>query len=211
MAMALCIFIPGILGVLKFPQIQNVYRPFIYLVWVGCVNEVISIYCAFRFHNNIANNIIYNFSESLFLLWFFKRLDIFEGRRHFLNFLVLLFAGVWCTESFVVHPFGTQYTCYFDTIYAFCVVMFSVDVINRLLLTETDVLRNPIFLICVTFIIYFSFQIIERMFWVYGVKNSEEFRRGVQQIMVIVNFLSNFIFGLSVLWMQKRRAFTLQF
>jgi hypothetical protein len=211
MAMALTIFIPGMLGVFKFNYIRRVYRPFIYLIWIGCANEVISIYCAFRFHNNIANNIIYTFAESVFLLWFFKELDIFKGRKHFLNFLIFLFAAVWFTESFVTAPFGTQYTSYFDTIYAFCIVMFSVDVINRILLSETDVLKNPVFLICVSLIIFFSFQIVERMFWVYGLKYSVEFRRGVQQITIVVNLLSNFIYGLSVLWMQKRRAFTLQF
>lgn len=210
-AMAFSIFIPGILAILKFDNIRNVYRPFIYLIWVGCANEVVSLYCAFRFHNNIANNIIYNFIESLFLLWFFKKLDIFQGRKHFLNFLVILFVGVWFTESFVAHPFGTQYTSYFDTIYAFCIVMLSVDVINQVLLTETDILKNPIFLICATLVIFFSFQIVERMFWVYGLKSSVDFRRGVQTIMIVVNFLSDFIFGLSVLWMQKKRAFTLQF
>lgn len=211
MGMAFSIFIPGILAILKFHNIRNIYRPFIYLIWIGCANEVISIYCAFRFHNNIANNIIYNFTESLFLLWFFKGLDIFYGKKHFLNFLIILFVGVWFTESCIANPFGSQYTSYFDSIYAFCVVMFSIDVINRVLLTETDILRNPIFLICVTLIVFFSFQIVERMFWVYGLKNTVDFRRGVQNIMIVVNFLSNFIFGISVLWMQKRRAFTLQF
>ena len=192
MAMALTIFIPGVLGILKFNYIRRVYRPFIYLIWIGCANEIISIYCAFRFHNNIANNIVYTFTESIFLLWFFKELEIFRGRKHFLNFL-------------------TQYACYFDAIYAFCIVMFSVDVINRILLTETHILKNPTFLICVSLIIFFSFQIVERMFWVYGLKYSVEFRRGVQHITIVVNLLSNFIYGLSVLWMQKKRVFTLQF
>lgn len=209
--MALTIFIPGVIAVFKFSYVRNIYRPFIYLIWIGCANEVISIYCAFRFHNNIANNIIYTFIESLFLLWFFKGLGIFHGKKHFLIFLIILFVGVWVAESTIANPFGSRYTSYFDTIYAFCVVMFSIDVINRMLLTETDLLRSPTFLICITIIIFFSFQIVERMFWVYGLKNSVDFRRGVQHIMIVVNFLSNFIYGLSVLWMQKRRAFTLQF
>lgn len=211
MVMALSIFIPGMLAIFKFNQIRNIYRPFIYLIWIGCANEIISNYCAFRFHNNIANNIIYTLTESLFLLWFFKGLNIFERKRHFFNFLIILFIATWVTESCIANPFGSGYTCYFDTIYAFCVVMFSVDVINRMLLTETDILKNPTFLICTTLIIFFSFQIVERMFWVYGLKNSVDFRRGIQHIMIVVNFLSNFIFGLSVLWMQKRQAFTLQF
>jgi hypothetical protein len=211
MAMALTIFIPGVLGVFKFHYMRNVYRPFIYLIWIGCATEVISIYCAFQFHSNIVSYIIYTFIESIFLLWFFKGLGVFDGKKHFFNFLVLLFSGVWLAESCIAYPFGSQYTSYFDTIYAFCVVMFSIDIINRVLLTETDVIKNPTFLICVTLVIFFSFQIVERMFWVYGLKNSIEFRRGVQQITVIINFLSNFMFGLSVLWMQKKQAFTLQF
>lgn len=209
--MSYSILFPGILAVIKFNGIRDIYRPFVYLTWIGCTNEVISNYCALRFHNNIPNNIVYNFTESFFLLWFFKGLNIFEGRKHFFYFLILLFIVVWFSEAFFANPFGTHYTSYFDAVYAFCIVMFSVDVINRLLLTETDVLKNPVFLICVTLIIFFSFQIVERMFWVYGLKNSVEFRRSVQSIMIVVNFFSNFIYGLSVLWMQKRRAFTLQF
>lgn len=211
LGMSLSIFFPGILSVIKLNQVRDIYRPFIYLTWIGCANEIVSTYCAFQFHNNIANNIIYTFIESLFLLWFFKRLGIFEGRRHFLNFLIIFFAGVWFTEAFVISPFGSQYTSYFDAIYAFYVVMFSIDVINSVLLTEADILRSPTFLICMAIIIFFSFQIVERMFWVYGLKSTPAFRRGVQSIIIIVNFLSNFIYGLSFLWMQKRRAFTLQF
>jgi hypothetical protein len=210
-AISFSILFPGILALVKFNQTQNVYKPFIYLTWIGCANEIISTYSAFRFHNNVPNNIIYTFTESLFLLWFFERLDIFRGRKHFLYFLIILFVVAWFVEAFVAHPFGTHYTSYFDAIYAFCVVMFSVDVINRIVLTEINILRNPTFLICMTLIIFFSFQIVERMFWVYGLKNSVDFGRGVQLITIMVNFLWNLIYGLSVLWMQKRRAFTLQF
>jgi len=95
--------------------------------------------------------------------------------------------------------------------YSFCVVLLGIRVINDLLFTERDLLKNPTFLICIGIIIFFTYQIIEEMFWLYGLKESAIFRQNIQSILMIINLLSNLIYALAILWMRKRQAFTLQF
>lgn len=204
------IFISGIIGALRFTQIRDIYRPFIYLIWLGCFNESLSLYLALNHHYTIINSSIYGLCECLLLLWFFKRLGVFKN-RYFLYLLIILFITIWIIESFFANQFGTRFTDISDVVYSFCIVLLSIRAINDLLFTERDLLKNPTFLICMGLIIYFTYEIVERMFWVYGLKNSPVFLMNVESILILINFLTNLIYALAVLWMRKRQAFTLQF
>jgi hypothetical protein len=172
---------------------------------------MLSIYLILHYYHTIINNIIYGLFQSLFLLWFFKNLGLFNRRKNVLFFLVLLFVTIWIIESFFNSQFGTKFNYYFDIIYSFCVVLLSIRAINNLLFVERDLLKNPTFLICIGLIIFFTYEVVERLFWLYGLNQSWAFIANVQGILIIINFLTNLIYALAVLWMRKRQAFTLQF
>lgn len=209
--LSLSIFIPGLIGIFRFHQIRSVYRPFIYLMWVGCINEPISIYLALHHHYTIVNGVIYALCESLLLLWFFKVLGVFKRHKNILYVLIFIFIATWVIENFFSKRFGTSFGLYFDIFYSLCVVLLSIRAINDLLFIERDLLKNPTFLICVGLIIFFTYEVINRMFWLYGLDNSDEFVHSVQNILMIINVLTNLIFALGILWMRKKQAFTLQF
>jgi len=204
------ILISGIIGILRFNQIRDTYRPFIYLIWIGCFNEMLSLYLALNHHYTIVNSIIYSLCESILLLWFFKKLGLFK-RKHSFNLLAVLFVTIWLIEVLSRKRFGTSFTYYFNVIYYFSIVLLSIRAINDLLFTERELLKNPTFLICIGLIIFFTYGIVHRMFWLAGLKNSPIFLMNVQSILIIINFLTNLIYALAVLWMRKRQAFTLQF
>lgn len=205
------IFIAGIIGIFRFAQIQDIYRPFIYLIWIGCVTELLSIYFAYRYHNNLIIQTVYTLVESLLLLWFFNKLGVFKGKKRFMYTLVVLFVTIWVVENFGGNNFGSRLSFYFDIFYALFIVLLSIRAVNELLFTEKDLLKNPTFLICIGLIIFFTYQVIQRMFGLYGLKDSFDFRIGVQRIMSVINCLSNLIFAMAVLWMRKKKAFTMQF
>lgn len=211
MILSLSIFIAGILGIARFKRIQDIYRPFIYLIWIGCVTELANIYFAYRYHNNMAISTIYGLLESLLLLWFFTKLGVFNKQRRLVYIFAALFVISWAIDNFLGGSFGATYSFYFDTMYALFIVLLSIRAINDLLFTEKDLLKNPTFLICLGLVIYFTYQIIQRMFGLYGLKDSIEFRRSVQRILIAINCFTNLIFALAVLWMQKKRAFTFKF
>lgn len=211
MILSFSIFIAGIISIFKFAQIRDTYRPFIYLIWMGCITEVLSTYFAYVYHNNLVIGAIYRLSESLFLLWFFSKLGIFKNQKKVLYLLVAVFIIIWLADNFFSSRFSSRLTFYFDIVYALSVVLLSIRAINNLLFTEKELLKNPTFLICIGLIIYFTYQIIQRMFGLYGLRDSVDFRRGIQTILILINCLSNLIYAFAVYWMRKRQPFTFQF
>ena len=203
-------YIVGIIGLIKFKQIRDVYRPFIYLIWIGCVADALSLYFALVYRNNLGVGTIYRLCESLFLLWFFYRLGIFKNHK-LLYSLGGIFIIIWIVDNFFNSRFNVRVTYFFDVIYALSIVLLSVSVINQLLFTERELLKNPTFLICAGLIIYFTYKIIERLFGLYGLKSSMDFRRSVQTILLLINCFANLIYALAVVWMRKRQPFTLKF
>lgn len=211
MILSLSILIAGIIGIVRFTQIRDIYRPFVYLVWIACAAETLNIYLAYAFHNNLAVGVVYNICESLFLLWFFNKLGIFKNHKTILYLLIGFFVLVWLADVLLSSRVNQRITYYFDIVYAFTVVLLSIRAINDLLFTEKELLKNPTFLICMGLIIFFTYQIIQRMFGLYGLKDSAEFRRSVQRIMAIINCLANLIYAVAILWMRKRQPFRFQF
>jgi hypothetical protein len=204
-------FIAAIIGAIKFSQIQNVYRPFIYIIWIGCIADILSIYFAYTYRNNLAVGAIYRLCESLFLLWFFNRLNVFKGHNKVMYLLISIFITIWMADNFLSSHINLRITYYFDMVYALSIVLLSISAINDLLFTEKELLKNPTFLICTGLIIYFTYKVIERLFGLFGLKNSMDFRLSVQTILMIVNCLTNLIYALAVVWMRKRQPFKFQF
>lgn len=200
------ILIAGIIGIFRFNQIREAFRPFIYLIWIGCVTEMMSKYLALNHHYNIVPFTIYSLLEALFLLWFFQKLGTVKTNGLF-YILASLFILTWFIESSVMQKFGNNFTFYFNMLYDFVVVLLSVRAINDLLFVEKDLLKNPTFLICAGLLIFFTYDIINRMFRLYGLNNSAAFNSSVTKIQDIVNLLSNLIYGLAVVWMRKKQPF----
>ena len=209
MTMALSIFISGILGALRFSKIGKIYRPFIYLVWIGCFNELLNIYLGQHGHYTFVNMAFYDLCESVFLLWFFRELKVLKSRRLFYVFLIT-FVAVWCMEVSLITHFK-NFMRYYFAVYYLCIVLLSIRAVNDLLFTERELGKNPAFLICVGMIVFFTFGIISKMFMFFNLNISTDFLRNVSAIYNILNFLTNLIYALAVLWMRKRQAFTLQF
>ena len=205
------ILIAGILGIIRYKKIRAEYYPFIYLLWIGCVNETISYFLAINRSNSIINGIIYGLCESLFLLWFFKNLGIFSRRRVLFYVFLFLFISIWIFESFFNESFGSKFNSYFGVAYSLSVVLLSIHAINGLLFKEREILKNPAFLICLGFVVFFTYKVVVEMFWIYGLRESRSFRMNVYSILVYINLICNLIYALAILWMRKKQAFTLQF
>lgn len=205
------ILIAGVIGIFRFAQIRDIYRPFIYLIWIGCVTEIVSTYFAYVYHNNLAVGAIYRLCESLLLLWFFSKVGVFKKHIKLLYLIGGIFLAIWLADNFLSSRFDKKVTFYFDIIYALSIVLLSIRAINDLLFTEKDLLKNPTFLICMGLVIFFTYQIIQRIFWLYGLRESVEFRRSVMSILYLINCFTNLIYALAIVWMQKRQAFTFTF
>jgi len=205
------ILIAGFISVIRFSKIGSLYYPFIYLIWIGCVNETISYFLVIYRSNNVVNGIIYDLCESLLLLWFFKNLGVFNRKKAIFYFFAGFFIVLWIAESFFKNHFGSAFNSYFSIGYSFSIVLLSITAINKLLFQEREIIKNPAFLICIGIVFFFTYKVVIEMFWLYGLGKSENFQSRVYIILLYINFLCNLIYALAILWMRKKQAFTLQF
>jgi hypothetical protein len=204
------IFIAIIISIIRFRMIGDAYYPFVYLLWVGGLNEIVSTILLNNGYNNITNGNLYTLVEALLLMWFFWKSNIFDRVKPLYVFLVGLLILVWIIDNFFI-VFGKGYIAYFSIISALIIVLISINILNDILMSAIDVWKNATFLLCIGFIIYFTYRILVDVFWLYGQNIGSNFSPKVFEIHSWINLLCNLIYALAVLWMQRRQAFTLRY
>ncbi|HMJ48489.1 MAG TPA: hypothetical protein VK498_14245 [Ferruginibacter sp.] len=205
----LILIIAGTLAIGRYKKIHNSYYPFLYLIWLGCINELLSLFLVLNGYQNAINNNIYVLGESLLILYFFKNLKMFNKTGKI--FLVLLSALIilWFYENLILWKI-TSVSTYFRITYSFIAVLLSITSINNLLLkVRKNIFTNPDFLVCAGFIIFFTYKILVEVFWLYGLTLSTTFRTLIYGIMDYINLFCNILFALAVLWMPRKQIFTM--
>ena len=205
----LSIIVPALLALIRYKHIHPVYLPFLILIWVAFFNETISVTLVSLHFYNIINNSIYYLLESILILWQFNRWNLFRQHKKFFNALVVIFLILWFINCIFISHFKA-FPSYFSIVYSFVIVLMSVNMLNSLLIRENQQLfRNPVFLICIGFIIFFTYNTLVEIFWLYGLASSKSFRLYIFNILSYINLLSNLIYALAILWMPRKQEFTL--
>ena len=206
----LSILVVGIIALVRFRYIPKQYMPFVVLIWVGSANEIISILLLSSGRYNIYNSMIYDLLELGLMLAFFYRLKTFRAGLRWFYLLAILLPALWIYDSFFLHT-TNDFNALFGFIYATVIVFLSLTVINNLVISTGNLLRHPVFLICVGFIIYYTYRIIIDVFWLYGFDYWPAFTSKLFRTHVFINLFCNLIYALAILWIQKKQAFSLQF
>ena len=201
------IIIPVVISWIRFKKINPAYYPFIFLLWLGLLNEILNYTIVKITHSNAVNSNIYALLESLLITWQFYTWKLFSRHKSLYIFIICAFAGVWITENFIISAI-TSISSYFRIIYSFIIVLMSIAVINMLLVRERKfMITNPVFLLCITFIIYYTYNVLVETFWLYGL--SKEFRVKVHRIEEFINVFANIVYSLAIIWMPIKQRFTL--
>ena len=201
------IAIPALIGILRSKSIEPAYYPFLILICVGLINEVLNFFLIRAHYSNKVNSNIYSLAESLLIVLFFKRLGLFERSTWFFYANVCFFILLWLFDNFILFE---RFSSYFTVITSFVYVLMSITMINRLIVGEIKILTtNPVFIICIGFILFFTCALIVGIFWIYGLNASNEFLLQVYLIKTSINIVVNLIYAFAILWMPKKREYTL--
>lgn len=203
-ALSLTIFVAGVISLIRFPKINETYYPFVFCLWIGCINESLNIYLVINGYQTLLNNNIYALIESVLLIWFLK-----EGRlikKHFIILVLSLIIG-WSVETFVIRNI-TDNSTLFRIFSSLAIVILSIKVINRLIFSQQKhLLKSSTFLLCIAFIIYFTYTVLVQSFVIYGVDRQSTFLLNIYVIMIYVNLAVNLLYALAVLWMPKKARY----
>jgi hypothetical protein len=209
LALNLSIFIPGIVALYRYRSIERSYYPFIYCLWLGCLNETISTYLIFNYHQTLINNNIYVLTESILLLWFFYRTRLSVNKNIF-YLLAGVFLAIWISENFIFRSINVNST-YFRIFYSFVIVLLSINTINQNIFTKkSSLLTDPAFIICTGFIIYFTYKVVVQAFAIYGFSRQSSFLLNIYIIMYYINFTVNIIYTIAIIWMRRKIKYSFQ-
>lgn len=210
-AFSFSIFIAGIIALIRFNKINKCYYPFLYCIWIACVNELLSF---ILFKNNSSTSInsnLYVLIESLLIIWLFQRLKRFNKQNYLFLIIAISFLIIWCIENFVVEKI-TGIAMYFRIYYSLIIVLLSINYLNQMLGSAKEInWKNSDLLLCLGFILFFTYKLLVQSFWLYGLKSSKNFLLTVYPIMVYINLVSNLIYAIAVLWMPRKLVYTQQY
>ena len=200
------IIIAGVLSIIKFKKINKAFRPFIFCLWIGCINDALSAVLIPHHYQTSLNNNIYVLIEAVLLILLFKNFEVFSRSKYLLHTILISLLLVWIMENFIFSEIFKP-DIYFRIFYSLTIVFMSINCINDLIINNRK--SKAVLVLCIAFIFYFTYKVFVFTFWISGLSNS--FLSALVSIMMYVNLLTNLIYALAVLWMPKKLEFSLRY
>lgn len=206
----LTIIIPAVVGLIRLNKINRIYWPLVLLLWTGVANEITSYFTGKYLGTNAVNSNIYCILESYIIIYLFYRLGLFERDKIFPACLAAAFTGIWVWENFIFQSFS-EFNSYFTICSSFCTVIMAILMLNKLLSREKKNLwTNPLFIICIGFIMFYSYSGVLEVFWQYSFRIKKVVGNNIYKLLNYVNFLNNILYTYAILCMRRKLRFTMQ-
>lgn len=203
------ILMPGILAAILFKEMDKRYYPFIVCLWIGCFNEVLSLWLIHIKMQTLVNSNIYVLVEALLLLSYFRSAGMIKQGKKF-YFVLALIMLCWIAENFIFGSILLNST-YFRIFASLLIVGLSLQFVGEIIFnTRQNILKNADFILCACFIVYFSFKALIQSFVIYGSTRNIYFLMKIYNIMLYINLGVNLLYILAVLWMPRKVKFILQ-
>ncbi len=210
---SLSICIAAIIAWRRFRNIHRAFRPFIYCIWTATANEIIGYSLVPIIHNNLPTGNVYVLVESFLIIWQFKKWGLFARYKKIFPVLLIFLGLAWITENLVFSSINAL-SSYYRIIYSFIIVLLSISLLNRHIMRQkTMLLKEPVTLICLGFIIFFTYKVLMEAFYVYGAKADQNHTFAIKLYFIFsyINLFCNLIYALAVLWMPAKLRFSLPY
>jgi hypothetical protein len=203
------IWFPILVGVVRIKTTKAGFMPFYLTLWIGLAAEIASwILIRGYHHSNAIPSNIFELTEWLLLAWQFRIWGLLERKPRLFYLLLGLPVLLWITENLLLGKI-VVFSPYFRVIHAFLLTLMSISVINYKITHENKSLfRNPVFIICLGFIIYFVYEMLYE--WSYQVSilgKSSGVSQTISSIFAYINLLTNIIFGLALLVSPRHKEY----
>lgn len=199
----------AIIGWVRIKKTDPAYLPLILLLTAGFVTEIISIIVSRKGFSNALNVNVFTLMEACLVTQLFYKLGLF-AKRTWPVLLQVLFVLGWVAECFYYRNLNSFYS-HFIIGYSTILVFLSINLLHTVLFqTSAKLYRNPVFLISMGLIVYFTYSIIVELFWFYGLNNTEVFRNKIYTIFSYINLFTNTLFILATLWIPLKREYILR-
>ncbi|MGN6802650.1 MAG: hypothetical protein ACTHJN_12160 [Ginsengibacter sp.] len=199
------ILIPAVLALFRMKKVLKDFYPFIILLWLGLLNETISLAFLYTRQANAVNSNIFTLVEFLLILYQFYRWDLLRP----LDCLVLavVLTGVWSADNFWLNSI-TDNNSLFRFVYSMTILFLCLGQIARIMILQDLWFKgNAVFLICITFIFFYAFKAWVESFNMLHLGLSETFRSKLWLTLNLVDLITNLSLTVAVIWMPTKQRF----
>lgn len=201
------VIIPAIIGIIRFTSISCIYYSFIFLIWLGFINETLSIILVYTLKSNTINSNIYVLIEYFFILFQLYKWNGSDIKKNY--FFVALGLAIWIGDNLIINA-GNGNNSIFRIFYSLVIVFFSINMINKLIIYERkNLLKNAIFLICISFLLYYGCKAFVEVFNAFHLGLSDIFNRNIFKILYFANLISNIMYAIAILCIPRKQEFSL--
>jgi hypothetical protein len=199
-----------IIGAIRYKVIKS-YHPFILFVFLSLFNEIFSALSIKLWKSNAINCNIYILLEYLILLFQFAKWDDLKIKTSLYKKLMWTGVIVWVIDNFILHsPLTTN--SLFRIFYSCILVYVSIEEINSILFSRVSKnLLNAKFIICIGFIIYYSYKAVFEVFFLLKINFSNAFYINIFNILVVVNCFANLVYAVAIFFIPSKQKFTLPY
>ncbi|MGH2565038.1 MAG: hypothetical protein ACRDE5_11025, partial [Ginsengibacter sp.] len=127
------ILIAAIIGIIRFKFISRIFRPFLFIIWLGLLNESLSLLIIYNAGGNTINSNVFVLLEYLLILLQFY---LWNGTNK-IYYVLAASSGiiVWLADNFILNTI-TQNNSVFRIFSSFVILLFSINQINKLIIYE---------------------------------------------------------------------------
>jgi hypothetical protein len=199
------IIIAAIIALFRFKAIVADYYPFIFFIWLGFLNELLSFLVVYNYRVNTINSNIYVLLEYLILLFQFYKWNDNSIKKYYC--LAAIGLAVWIGDNFIINTIHENNSL-FRVFYSFIIIFFSIDKVNNLLIFEYgNLLKHPVFITCITFIFYYGFKAFVESFNMVHLGLNPVILKDLWIILYFVNGTANLLYAIAVLCIPKKIKF----
>ena len=199
----------AVIAIYKFRQCSANYLPFLICVILALLNEIVSTFLNYWHIGNSLNANIYVLLEYWLLLWLFYRWHKNKNPWMYLVFGAGL-AIEWCIETYWLNGLS-QFSVIFRALYAFIMVLLSSGQLSYLLVNQQDIHTRPRLILCLAFLMQFSYKTFFELFFAFNIAFSTPFYRKFLLIWGIVNAISNIIYIPALLCIPQKKRYYITF
>ncbi|WP_276504440.1 hypothetical protein [Terrimonas pollutisoli] len=205
---SLSVSLAAIIGWIRIKKIDPAFFPFILLMMAGLINESVSLLLVYKGYSNSVSFNLYSLAAALLLGWQFYKWGLFK-RRAVYYLIQFVFLTGWMFETFVYSK--NLFNSYFIIAYSFVVVLLCIEQINHEIFpVKRRLWTDPIFLICMGLLVFYTYSVMVEAFWHYGLNRSRFFRLRIYEIMAYINLFTNLLFAFAVLWIPLKPRYILR-
>lgn len=206
-----------IAGAVRCHRTDTIFLPFLCFLWLGGINEFLSLILWINKIPTTVNNNFYVLFEVLLLIYFFRRTDLLQWRRGLYSTIILSLAILWVLEN-IVNNGWLKISFIFRIVSAITIILISFHTKVKVAfsyevefnnLSNRPLYRNPLFLICIGLIIFFTFKLLIEIYWLCGLDRNLLFKIKVYNILNIINIGVNLLYSIAILWIPPKQQYSI--